>query len=160
MITLEELKRLLIYNPETGEFINLIDRGRSRAGQVVGSYSGNGYISIKLNYERYYAHRLAWFYMTGEWPENEIDHINCITDDNRWCNLRQASRVENSYNSSIRSHNKTGYKGVYKHKDGKYIAQIIVNRKKINLGSYVTPEEAKIKYDEAALIYHKEFASL
>ena len=58
------------------------------------------------------SHRLAWFYMTGEWPKNHIDHVNGLEGDNRWCNLREATNSENMLNRKMNKNNKTGVKGV------------------------------------------------
>lgn len=95
MLTQAKLKSLINYNPATGEF--------SRAGYAkCGTLTYQGYVSIQVAGKRYYAHRLAWFYMTGVWPENEIDHKNRVRDDNRWENLREATRSIQMRNRSDR----------------------------------------------------------
>ena len=96
MLTQAKLKSLINYNPVTGEF--------SRAGYAkCGTLTYQGYLAIQVAGKRYYAHRLAWFYMTGKWPEDEIDHKNRIRNDNRWENLREADRY-------LQSTNRSGYK--------------------------------------------------
>lgn len=96
MLTQAKLKSLVNYNPVTGEF--------SRAGHdKCGTLTYQGYLSIQVAGKRYYAHRLAWFYMTGKWPENEIDHKNRIRNDNRWENLREATRSIQMRNRSDRA---------------------------------------------------------
>ena len=86
MISQGELKEVLEYNPDTGVFIWRKPNGnRVKVGNVAGNKSVNGYIRIKIKKE-YLAHRLAYLYMIGNFPENDIDHINHIKDDNRWVN--------------------------------------------------------------------------
>lgn len=100
MLTQEELKQKLIYDPETGIF-TWIPRPRSfRRNYVAGGQMLNGYITIGVG-KPYLAHRLAFLYMTGQFPTNQVDHINRIRNDNRWCNLRDATSSENSFNKSV-----------------------------------------------------------
>ncbi len=95
MITQEQLKKALSYDPLTGLFTK---NGYSKCGTI----TDKGYIAIHVLGERHYASRLAWLYMTGEWPANEIDHKNRIRDDNRWANLREADRSLQNRNRSDR----------------------------------------------------------
>lgn len=146
----------LSYNPETGiftweehRFINLI-------GQRAGRKNINGYRQIAFKSKRYYEHRLAFIFMVGRWPVEDTDHMNHIRDDNRWSNLREASRTQNNYNLSL-THNKLGLKGVYQDQNGKYVAQIRINGPQIILGRFNTPEEAKEAYDLKSKELHKNF---
>ncbi len=91
MLTQAELKAVLHYDPETGIFTRY---GHNKCG----SKTYQGYIGIGIKRKTYYAHRLAWLYMTGVWPSKEIDHKNRIRDDNRWVNLREATRSMQSRN--------------------------------------------------------------
>lgn len=106
MLTQEKLKEILHYNPETGEFVKRIDRTR------VEHKVAKGYLGVSVLKTQYRAHRLAWFYMTGEWPPEQIDHINGVRDDNRWENLRLATKSQNSMNTPLSSTNTSGVKGV------------------------------------------------
>ena len=138
MITQERLKQCLSYNPETGDFVWLIDKGsRGKAGAVTGCPNGHGYLEIIIDWQRYKAHRLAFLYMTGSMPEHDTDHINGIRADNRWSNLRRVTRAVNLRNKSIQSNNKSVFNGVYwSESSGKWCAQLTINRKRISLGSY------------------------
>ncbi|QIN99207.1 homing endonuclease [Salmonella phage smaug] len=109
MITQERLKELLEYNPETGQFTNKILRGRLKVGAFAGTLRSDGYIQIRLDKKAYYAQQLAFLFMTGIIPE-EVDHINRIRSDNRWVNLRESNRQENSRNRKSTSN--SGYLGV------------------------------------------------
>lgn len=95
MITIERLKELVRYEPTTGKFINLVRRGCNGVGVICGTIDGHGYISIMLDRKYYAGHVLAWFYVTGKWPEMGIDHENRIRHDNTWANLRLATKSEN-----------------------------------------------------------------
>lgn len=106
-------------------------------------------------------HRIAWIVVYGSIPNGmTIDHINGIKGDNRICNLRLATDCENSYHRPRKSDNSTGYKGVYQRENGKYRATITLNKKRENLGTFETKEEAYAAYCEAARRLHGEFARL
>ena len=107
--------RGLDYDPETGFFTWVGDTGNQYRGTRAGSIEKKGYRQIEAEGFRYMAHRLAWFLMTGSWPKHQIDHINGIKDDNRWCNLREATNAENKRNAGRRADNTSGYKCVTWH---------------------------------------------
>lgn len=154
-----ELKELLEYDSETGIWTWLVSRGRAKAGSVAGTIHHHGYRQIMINEKIYRAARLAHFYMTGEWPENDMDHINRIRDDDRWENLRPANRSENTINRGIRKDNTSGHKGVHWCKaKGQWVAQIVANKKHRYLGSFVDLNEAIAARKKAELKYHGEFA--
>lgn len=99
-LTHDRLKRLLAYNPETGEFTWNENRNRSAMkGDAAGAKGSTGYIAIFINGKYYAAHNLAWFYVHGYWPI-EIDHIDRIKTNNKIENLRECTRVENMRNHS------------------------------------------------------------
>lgn len=163
-ITQEYLKTRLHYDPETGVFVWLKCRFISLIGQPAGNYT-KGYITINLNYTGCLAHRLAWLYMTGEWPpkDKEVDHINRVRDDNRWCNLRLASGRENSCNNTKRKNTLHKYKGVCLMKDTRkkpWEAYIRKDNKKKHLGYFYTEEGAAYAYNKAAQEIYGEFACL
>src|ERR1017187_4987511 len=127
-ITQDYLKSRLNYDPETGVFRWKLKRGCRAAGQVAGctkdDKDGWPYIVIRVNNHLYYAHRLAFFYMTGRYPDR-ADHRNGDTLDNRWRNLREATNAQNAMNSKTANNNTSGHKGVDWHKRaGKWRARI------------------------------------
>jgi hypothetical protein len=150
MLTQEQLKEKLIYFPKEGYFIRL------PLGNVAGYYE-NGYIKLKINSKGYFAHRLAWLYMTGEMPKDCIDHINGIKDDNRFENLREATKSQNNLNVGIKKNNKSGYKGVSAYKN-KWKATGYLNKKSIHLGYFKYPKDAHNAYVKFILDNHKDFA--
>jgi hypothetical protein len=94
MLTAERLRELLDYDPETGVFTRRITTGRNRRWKAGDKVSGRpsattGYLGIGIGKRRYAAHRLAWLWMTGEWPKNLMDHRDCDRTNNRWVNLRE-----------------------------------------------------------------------
>lgn len=148
MITAEEVRHLLHYDPETGIFTWRNTKNRRLIGLRAGRTSiALGYRTIKIGGAEYYEHRLAFLYMTGEWPAR-VDHINGIKDNNRWANLRECSHSMNMRNSKLRASNKTtGMTGVHERKrDGKFIAQITREGKTEHIGVFDTPEEGRDAY--------------
>lgn len=157
MITQNKLKSKLHYSPYLGTFIWVEARKvGSKIGDVAGSKDTHGHIQIKIGGKLYLAHRLAWLYMTGSFPKDEIDHVNGIRDDNRLVNLREATKNENQYNSRIRKDNTSGKKGVSV-KGNKYMASARINKEKIYLGLYDTLEDASRAYQKFAKEHHGEF---
>ncbi len=110
-----------------------------------------GYVQIKIDNITYYAGPLAWFYMTGRWPKHTVDHENRLRNDNRWSNLREATRPENAGNTGLWKTNKSGYRGVSASKKGKYRASIKRDGKTYNLGDFACPKQAAKAYDGAAI---------
>lgn len=159
-LTHARLTQLLYYDPETGVFTRkTAPTNYVRVGDVAGYKNPAGYIMIMIDGEDHRAHRLVWLYMTGEWPKDEIDHINGIRDDNRFANLREATKAQNSRNCKTPKSNTSGFKGVYLHKNyNKWAARIRVNKKRKHLGYFDTPEEAYDAYVSAAEVLHGEFA--
>ena len=121
-----------------------------------------GYISICITYEgkkiKCLAHRLAWFYVYGEQPD-EIDHEDTITNHNWIDNLRPANTHQNQCNTGAYANNTSGYKGVtWAESDKRWKAQISVKGRNMHLGNFKTPEAASKAYIAAAMKYHKKFA--
>lgn len=120
---------------------------------MAGSVSEAGYRYIGIGCKTYGAHRLAWFYMTGEWPK-EVDHQNRKRDDNRWSNLREATKGQQRQNQSIGRANKTGYLGVRQHRCGKFEANIGVEGRSVYLGLFPTALGAYRAYLKAKRDLH------
>ena len=149
------LKELLNYCPKTGIFTWVLDRGpKIRSGDIAGKRGKKWYCSIGIDYKRYQAHRLAFLYMTGEFPSGPIDHIDHDFRNNRWENLRVASQQENTKNQTKRKQNTSGTTGVSFDKlRNKWVAKIGVNLKTIYIGSHANIEEA-IKLRKSAEIQY------
>ncbi|MCR4298099.1 MAG: HNH endonuclease [Gallionella sp.] len=106
------LKELLHYDPETGIFTWLVDRKSVKAGDVAGFRQEERYWVIRVDGKNYLAHRLAWLYVTGEWPPNQIDHADLNKVNNKFANLRLATPRQNGQNKPIFRNNKSGVSGV------------------------------------------------
>lgn len=160
-VTAEELRVLFRYDPDTGDFTRLVAMGRrAEVGRVAGKKAARGNVAISIRCKSYQAHRLAWLYMTGEWPEHEIDHIDGDALNNRFDNLRQATSGENKQNRRRpRRDNAHGLIGAYPHArraDGSIVwrAKIQKDGKSKSLGLFNTPEEAQAAYIEAKRVLH------
>jgi hypothetical protein len=157
-LKLEYLQNFLQYDPVTGIWVwkigpsNAIKSG-SRAGKIV----GGGYRQIAFCGWLYYSARLAWFYQTGNWPKERIDHINRVRDDDRWVNLREASESDQCANRQIQINNTSGYKGVsWSIAVGKW--DVRVNR--LHIGYYDNLAEAVAVRDSIAVEFQGDFAVL
>jgi len=155
-LTAERLRELLHYDPETGEFTWRANRGGGvKAGDIAGTIStSKGYRNIWIG-GNYKAHRLAWLYVHGVWPEAQIDHINQNKADNRMENLRLVTHAENMQNRPCQRNNVSGFKGVAPcRRTGRWQALICSNNKQIHLGLFATPEMAHAAYCAAAARLH------
>lgn len=154
MISQEKLIEMLDYDKITGILTWKISRSGIAIGQIAGYRAKNGYWYIKINGKMYSRARLVWFYMTGEWPKAQIDHINGIRSDDRLNNLREATHSQNQMN---KVHNTRKLpKWVYRNNKG-FIARVSDGTKIVNLGTYQTIGEA---YDVAmnyAKLRHGDF---
>lgn len=155
LLTQKELKALLDYNESTGVFTWKVYRSRgARAGDNAGTLCAQGYINIKLNGYVYRAHRLAWLYVYGVFPNREIDHRDRIRDHNWIKNLRDVTPGKNKENCwEPRSHNKCGFLGVIARR-GKWRAHISVDGKQRWLGTFDTPALAHEEYLKAKKALH------
>lgn len=160
-LTHERLLNLVHYDPETGVFNARVARSpHIQVDQRLGTLTKQGYLQCVILGRKYLLHRLAWFYMTGRWTP-EIDHRNRKKADNRWANLREATRSQNKANTDV-AYGSGGFRGVYKRpkKDGtpRYLAQITVRGTTICLGTFGTADEARVVYVRAAQTAYGEFA--
>lgn len=147
-LTLERLHEVLHYDLLTGLFTWLVRRGSKKAGTVAGYKTTFGYVYILIDGERHLAHRLAWYYVNGRWPERLLDHRDNVRHNNVMDNLREANHSQNAQNQPpSRKNNKSGLLGVsWCRKVGRWQAQIKVNGKSTFLGYFDTPEQAHEAY--------------
>ena len=161
-LTVEILREMLDYNPETGEFRWRVDpTGRHPVGSLAGHRGSKGYWFVTIRGEGYAAHRLAWLYMTGAWPRDQLDHKTRRKDDNRWNSLREANNGQNMIARPRESFRTPGkpvkrpYRGVqYIERLNKYAA--VVGPK--HIGVYETAEEAREAYLREAKARYGDFA--
>ncbi|MCD6322423.1 MAG: HNH endonuclease [Clostridiales bacterium] len=155
LITQTELKELLSYDKHTGIFMWITNNPRYAKfkGTQAGAVGSKGYINIEIKGRTYKAHRLAWLYITGLHPTDEIDHKNRITNDNKFLNLRNTTGLVNTKNKTLYKNNKGGTNGVYPTRSGKYSAKIRVNKKLIALGVYAEKNDAIIARKNAEKLY-------
>lgn len=149
------LRALLSYDAKTGKFTARVSRAKARAGNEVGSTDARGYVWICIERQRYYAHRLAWLWTHGQWPKDQLDHVNGDTSDNRLANLRECTNAQNGQNYGLRKNNKSGLTGVHWSRErNKWCAAIRIAGKMTGLGRYGTQEEAHAAYLAAKRQHH------
>lgn len=159
MLTQAELKELVSYDPDTGVFTLAKVRRRTtrKLGDPLGSVTKAGYLETVINQKKYYLHRLAFLYMTGELPNGIVDHRNRNKSDNRWANLSVGTQQDNVENNiSPRKNNSSGYLGVHKF-NNKFKAKIVHKQKQIHLGTFDTAKEAADAYLKAKPLIHTKF---
>jgi hypothetical protein len=162
-ITVKQIKERLEYNPDTGVLTwrSKVNKSPVKIGQQAGSLNTSGYRQIPLFGKTRKASRLIWYMQTGVYPKKEIDHKNRIKSDDRWENLREATRSQNQSNRTIQSNNTSGYKGIVWRKNrSKWIAQVKLNGRYIHIGSFDNKKTAARHYRIAAKKYHGSYACI
>ncbi len=146
MIGIDLLREVLTYDPDTGVFTwKISTSNRAPVGSIAGTGSVQGYCRVRVLGHLYWAHRLAWFHVYGEWPPAGIDHINGDRAGNRLLNLRPATDAENMQNVGMKSNSRTGVRGAAKRGE-RWIAQIGVGGQGYYLGVHPTAEAAHAAY--------------
>jgi hypothetical protein len=171
MIDITYLRSILSYSKNTGRWqwrkravisdSRRITRGTNTrcAGKEAGAINAtSGYRIIWIDGQGYCSHVLAWAYVTGVWPKYQVDHRNLVRSDDRWCNLRAATRSQNNSNCSVRRHSKSQIKGVRRLPSGRWGASIRVNKRMVYLGTFNTDREASFSFQKAARNLHGDFA--
>ena len=144
----ENLKILFSYDGKQLRWRVRPPHSRVKVGSVAGSYD-RSYQRIRINGKNYFAHRLVWLYFYGQWPKTQLDHINGDTMDNRIDNLREVTTQQNQRNCGMSSGNTSGVRGVRRKQSQNWLADITINRKTKNLGTYKSFNEAvKARYNE------------
>lgn len=155
-ITGSMLEIFLNYCPATGIFTWARSRGpQAIAGEEAGTLNDNGYVVIMINGIRLRAHRIAWVWMKGYWPDEDIDHEHGERGNNRFHKIREVTRSQNLFNAGLRASNKTGHKGVhFCTARQKFVAQIKINKKNVCLGRFSSLAEAvEVRLSAEALHY-------
>jgi len=157
MITQEELMKIVSYDKDTGIFTRLTG---VKKGKEIHCVDGEGYGVVSFHNKSYRAHRMAWLYVYGKLPDGILDHINQIKNDNRICNLREATVRQNRYNCKLNSNNTSGYRGVSWNKHAKkWKAAFHKGKDYILVGYFDTAEQAnkayleRIKQDETLVSF-------
>ncbi len=158
--SVEQLRRVLSYNAITGDLFWLeTTSSRVKPGDRAGGVNkSTGYIGVKIFGKVWRAHRVAWAIQTGSWPTSEIDHINGEKADNRFTNLRAATRSQNCSNTKTYKNNKSGFKGVHQRSNGRWRATVYCAKRRYDLGHFNTAAEAHAAYCASSRELHGEFA--
>ncbi len=157
-LTANRLREVLNYDPEAGIFVWLRNQDRW-VGKRAGCLNTIGYRVISVDCRKYYAGRLAWLYVNGEWPPNTIDHIDRNRANDKIDNLRPATQSQNMANTGASPNNTSGVKGVGMcNATKRWRAQIHIGGKCINLGRYIEKSEAAKVRQLAEVKYFGEFA--
>lgn len=157
---LELLQELFDWDLEAGRLIWRVTRGSAVKGGDVGTVNNCGYLSTCVKGDRLLVHRILWRLGSGSDPEQlQVDHINGVRLDNRFCNLRLAERIENNKNVKAHCDNSTGYLGICEHTPGVYRVRIMAGGKNYHVGLFKSLQEAVAARRKAELEFHGEFSS-
>lgn len=158
-ISQEYLNELITYNPDNGEVRWKVKKsGNVKVGDIVGRLKADGYRGITIDRKEYFLHRIIWLFIHGYFPAMVIDHVNGVKDDNRLCNLREATFSQNNQNRGMMSSNKSGFRGVqWIESSQKWRASTSFNGKTKHLGLYLTKEAAFDAYLAAIQTIQESF---
>lgn len=153
MLTKERLTEMLSFNADEGRFYWSAPVRGIRVGMQAGSYDAHGYGQIRIDRRIYKEHHLVWLWMTGEFPKNQIDHINHDRRDNRPSNLRETTNTENHRNRPMQRNNTSGYVGVYLDRRGGYVSYITLDGVRKSLGRFNNLHDAIAARKQANVHY-------
>ena len=156
-LTAERLREIVSYDPSTGTMRSIVPRPKIPAGSIIGHKRPDGYSIAWVQRRRYYVHRLIWFYVTGEWPKQHIDHIDGDPSNNRFENLRDVTRTANQQNQRRAhcSNRNSGLLGSHWHAQRNYwVAHISIDNRTKYLGHFQTAKEAHEAYLSAKRKLH------
>lgn len=164
MLTQDRLKQLLHYDENTGVFTRLVSHRTDRIGKEPGALNTKGYVQIRIDGKLYVAHRLAWLYITGEFPCDQLDHIDGDKTNNAFHNLREVTNKQNQENVALQVNNTSGFRGVsYDKRYKKFRAYICHNWHNKTIGFFETALEAsnaaKHARDRMFTHHHTEYAA-
>lgn len=154
------VRELFDYEPATGILRWKVKRAQMEIGSAAGALRGpNGYLQVSINRKLYRVHLIIWLWMTGREPNAFLDHIDMAKSNNRWANLREATKSQNQANTGLSAKNTTGFKGVYWYKErGKFSAQIWKDKKAYSLGYFDRAEDASAARNQKAKELYGDFA--
>ena len=151
MVTQERLRELFEYNVDTGDFVRISPVRKANVGDVAGCIGKHGYVAISVDCKRYYAHRLAFIYMTGDCPKT-VDHKDRVRSNNKWSNLRESTAQLQEANKTKCQGVTSRFKGVHFSKQKKgYVAKIKIDGKELYLGTHECEDDAAAAYNSAAI---------
>jgi hypothetical protein len=155
-LTAQRLRELLHYDPKTGVFTRLTRSAQCvHIGEVVGWFGGDKHRRASVDRRTYLLHRLAWLYMTGEWPSMRIDHVDDDPINNAFANLRDVDR-STILQKQRKAHrgSKAGILGVSLAR-GRWVARMTIEGRRVHLGTFASAEEAGSAYREAKRRFHR-----
>lgn len=150
----EEVRKILTYRPKSGEFrwrvrvaqnVSIGDKAGHWTREILRSGKMRERLMIRIKGKSYLAHRLAWLYMTGRWPKDQIDHRDGNPKNNRWSNLRECTPSQNQQNKLTRG---------YYYCEGRWRARIGIDGMSISLGSFKEEKQAHEAYLLGCKQYH------
>lgn len=157
-VTHEKLLDILHYDESSGLFTWKESRlGTKPKTKKNAGCNSRGYVVVRIDGVLYGAHRLAWFYVHGKWPDKHIDHIDGNKSNNAIANLRDVTRAQNMQNiKGTRSHSKSGLLGVVFCKTtGRWKVEIQTRKKRKWVGRFDTQAEASAAYLKAKREMHE-----
>jgi len=155
-VTQRDVKDTFEYDPDTGVCTWKIYRLKAAPGEPIDEryVYKDGYIVISLKNKAHMLHRLIWLWMTGDWPKNQIDHLNGDKLDNRWENLKDVTQHQNLCNKGAYKKESPEPTGVRKEGKNTWSAILTVQGTQMNLGRFDDPEKAHNAYLQAKLLFH------